>query len=312
MPEFLREGNAVYDTKNPERVVVGVDDDKRITDIKDAMKFVLSSVKWITMSTEEAEMVKYASNFMLSAKITCANQIANICENIPRVDAVKVLDAVGLDKRIGEKFLKIGVGYGGSCFPKDVLGLIKYAESKTNVSVLNAIHSFNKMQRYKVVNMLEKALDARKLIDGGEGVSATNFVGKKIAILGVAFKEDTDDTRNTPAYEVMKYILSFNGEIVAYDPKANVKEIFSQDYINYFGSRLSIANTAKSCLVGADAVIIMTPWKEFEKLEPEDFKLLMNKPVVIDGRRIFDPETMVKEGIDYYAIGYGRDRKEIS
>ena len=337
IPEFLREGSAVYDTANPERMVLGT-----LNDIKSLPLFIKETFNfknniWNIMNAEEAEMVKYASNFMLAAKLTCANQIANICGTIKGVDAVKVMEAVSKDSRIGEKFLKIGIGYGGSCFPKDIDGLIYFAESRTSTPVLKAIQTFNNSQRLTVINMLENAIGARKIFTNWrsdvnnwtttgnisdvnnwtitsylpETAEITDFAGKWVAVLGLAFKENTDDTRKTPAKEILDYILARNGNVKVYDPKAKISTMFNQEELSYWGSRLIVENGAKFALKDTDAVIIVTPWDEFKALTPEDFHVLMKTPVVIDGRRIFDPKIMEEAGIDYYAIGYGRNRKEI-
>lgn len=326
MPEFLRQGSAVEDTAHPDRMIIGsisLDiferpyEFNRIIDI-----FGFQSCNWVTLSVEEAEMVKYASNFMLASKLSSANQIANMCERIEGMDAVNVMKAVGMDKRIGDRFMNIGIGYGGSCLPKDVIGISKYMENTTDVKLLNVIHEFNDTQKYRVINMLEEATNSRLIIppkttinniinNSDKEITVTDLFGKFIAILGLAFKENTNDTRYSPARNIIRYILAHNGNVKVFDPKADISTLFTQEELERFGSRLIVEPLTKFALLGADAVIIVTPWEEFKKLTPEDFLVLMKTPIVIDGRRIYDPKTLEKAGVNYYAIGYGRNRKEI-
>ncbi len=287
-PEFLRQGSAFQDTLNADRVVIGSYDKQAGDKLQELYRdFYSSHVPPIIRTTlSTAELIKYASNAMLATKISFINTIANICEKIPGADVKVVATAMGLDKRIGPLFLDAGLGYGGSCFPKDVKALIACSEAFGYVpELLDSAENVNKKQPLKAVEYCKQQL--------------SSLNGKKVAILGLAFKPDTDDMREARVIPIINELLSEGANVTAYDPvaAANAKTIF-QDKISY-------AASAKDCLKGADCCILVTEWSEFKKLTPKDFTAYMKQPVLIDGRRIFDPEEFSKT-LKFAAIGLGR------
>jgi UDPglucose 6-dehydrogenase len=281
-PEFLREGSALQDSLNPDRIVVGGLDQKSI----DTVMKLYSSFDCPKMETDlrTAEMIKYCANCFLAAKITFSNEMANICE-LMGIDVYEVMKGVGTDFRINPNFLRAGCGFGGSCFPKDVNAITSYSESKGYSSqILNAILDVNEIQPLRVVELAEKALG--------------NLHGKKIALLGLSFKADTDDVRFTRALPILEGLVEKGADIVAYDPKGieNFK-ILTDKPVTYVSS-------AKEALKDADLCVIQTEWQEFKELSPDDFKTLMRSPIIIDGRRTFDPTELIKNGVKYLGIGW--------
>ena len=287
-PEFLRQGSAFHDTFNADRVVVGAYD-KKSGDVIEALykDFYYSKVPpIIRTSLATAELIKYASNAMLATKISFINTIANICEKIPGADVKTVATAMGLDKRIGPLFLDAGLGYGGSCFPKDVKALI--ACSKVfgyNPELLDSVENLNHNQPLKAVEFCSQELG--------------KLEGKNIAILGLAFKPDTDDMREARVIPIITQLLIAGANVIAYDPVAmDMARTIFQNKIQY-------ATSAISCLKNADAAILVTEWEEFKKLTPEDFTKNMKRPILVDGRRLYDPETYSKK-LKFTAIGLGK------
>ncbi len=286
-PEFLRQGSAFKDTLNANRVVIG-SYDKQSGDIleqlyRDFYSTNMPPIIRTTLST--AELIKYASNAMLATKISFINTIANICEKIPGADVKTVALAMGLDKRIGPLFLDAGLGYGGSCFPKDVKALITCAKNfGYNPELLNSVENVNHTQPLKAIEICKEKLG--------------NLKSRKIAILGLAFKPDTDDMREARAIPIINQLLAEGAKVTAYDPVAMAvaKSIF-QDKISY-------ATSPVQCLKNADAAILVTEWEEFIKLTPEDFAKNMKQPILIDGRRVYDPQTFSKK-LKFTAIGLG-------
>ena len=255
-PEFLREGNAVEDFFNPDRIVIGVKDEKT-KEIMEKFYFPFKCPKLIT-DIKTAEMIKYASNAFLATKISFANEIGNICKKLG-IDAYDVFKGVGLDHRINPSFFRSGIGFGGSCFPKDVKALIAKAEELgENPKLLKAVIDVNERQPLKLIELLKKHI--------------TNLEGKTIGILGLAFKPDTDDIRESRAIPIVKSLLEEGAKVIAYDPKAmdNFRELFPQ---------LIYAESAEKVLEKSDAVLIVTEWEEFKNLD-------YNGHVVVDGRRI--------------------------
>jgi UDPglucose 6-dehydrogenase len=286
-PEFLRQGSAFQDTLNADRVVIGSYDKQSGDTLEDLYKDFYSThtppIIRTTLST--AELIKYASNAMLATKISFINTIANMCEKIPGADVKTVATAMGLDKRIGPLFLDAGLGYGGSCFPKDVKALIACSKAfGYEPELLESTEKVNKTQPLKAVQTCKEQLG--------------NLTGKDIAILGLAFKPDTDDMREARVIPIINQLLKEGAKITAYDPVAIpiAKTIF-QDKINY-------APSAITCVKDADCCIIVTEWTEFKKLTPEDFTANMKQPILIDGRRIYDPE-LFKGKMKFTAIGLG-------
>ena len=287
-PEFLRQGCAFGDTANPDRVVIGSFDQKSGDTIEALYRqFYEPSVpRIIRTSLATAELIKYASNAMLATKISFINTIANICEEIPGADVKVVAEAMGLDKRIGPLFLDAGLGYGGSCFPKDVKALIACSKAfGYTPALLDSVEEVNHGQPLKAVEF------CRQLLGRLEGMD--------IAILGLAFKPDTDDMREARVIPIINQLLREGANVTAYDPVAvdMAKGIF-QDKIGY-------ADSAISCLKNADCAIIVTEWSEFKTLTPEDFLTNMKQPILIDGRRIYNPEVYSRK-LKFAAIGLGK------
>jgi len=279
-PEFLREGSAIKDFLNTDKIVIGLVD-KRSGDLLEKIyESWNEKIPRIRTNLRTAEMIKYAQNAFLATKISFINEIANICQK-NGVDAEDVAFAIGLDSRINPKFLRFGVGYGGSCFPKDVKALIAASEkSGYEPKLLKSVEDINKKQPLEVL----------KMTDG--------LNGKIVSILGLAFKPNTDDIREAPSIKIIRELKKHGAKIKAYDPQAtkNMKKIFPD--ITYTDSPLE-------SLKNSDVCFVLTEWKEIKKIEPKDFLNLMRTPVVIDGRRVFDPEKMKRLGFIYKAIGYG-------
>jgi UDPglucose 6-dehydrogenase len=283
-PEFLREGSAVQDALKPDRIVVGGYDAKSTREVLN----LYSSFKAPKVKTDirTAEMIKYAANTFLATKIAFTNELANICEAVG-VDVYRVMEAVGMDSRISPQFLRAGSGFGGSCFPKDLSALIELAKDRaTDPIILNAVQIQNQIQPLITVEMLEMELG--------------NLDGKNIALLGLAFKPDTDDIRYTRAEPIARSLLDLGARVAAYDPSPVARKAFGK-----IVPGVIVVDDLKSALKGRDGCIVQTEWAAFKKLKPGDFKRYMKKPVVIDGRRTYDPEKMLKGGVTYRAIGLG-------
>jgi UDPglucose 6-dehydrogenase len=287
-PEFLREGSAVHDALHPDRIVIG-EYDKKSGDTLEALYRKLhydESIPIVRTNLPTAELIKYANNAFLATKISFINTIANICEKIPRADITTVAQAIGLDQRINPQFLRAGLGYGGSCFPKDVKALIAFSNKLGYPSpLLEATHEVNEKQANHAVKKATKVL--------GE------LQGKSIAILGLSFKPDTDDMREARSIPIINQLLKGGAGVTAYDPVAvsNAKSIF--------GDKIKYASSAIDCLKNADCCIIVTEWNEFKKLTPEDFTQNMRSPILIDGRRIYNPDEFSKK-LNFTAIGLGK------
>jgi UDPglucose 6-dehydrogenase len=291
-PEFLREGNAVYDSFNPDRIVIGELDQKSGDTL---LKYYegFDSPKLRT-GLRTAEMIKYAANAFLATKITYANEMANICSKLG-IDVYEVIAGVGSDSRISPQFLNAGCGFGGSCFPKDLQALKAVAESKGYEPILlNSVLLLNETQYFNLIEMTESLI--------GE------LDDKRVAVLGLTFKPETDDVRETRALPLIKSLLEKKAVVVAYDPKGieNFKRLIGDWFIKmgYSAERLIYTDSVKSALKDANACIIQSDWDEFKKLTVDDFKL-MKKPVVIDGRRTFsDPTKLIECGLKYKGIGW--------
>jgi UDPglucose 6-dehydrogenase len=287
-PEFLRQGSAFQDTVSAERVVVGSFDKKSGDKVEHLYKdFYSGHVPPIIRTTlSTAELIKYASNAMLATKISFINTIANLCEKIPGADVKVVATAMGLDKRIGPLFLDAGLGYGGSCFPKDVKALIACSKKfGYSPELLESTENVNKKQPLKAMEFCKQQLGS--------------LDGKRIAILGLAFKPDTDDMREARVIPIVTSLLNEGALVVAYDPVAIpiAKKIFR--------NKIKYARSAIDCLKDADCSILVTEWPEFKKLEPEDFIKNMRHPILIDGRRIYDYHVFGKK-MKFIAIGLGQ------
>jgi UDPglucose 6-dehydrogenase len=281
-PEFLREGAALQDSLHPDRIVVGGYDQKSIDFVMkvyegfDCPKF--------TTDLRTAEMVKYGANCLLATKITFANEFANICE-FYNVDVYEMMKGVGMDFRINPAFLNAGVGFGGSCFPKDVNAITATAKKNGyNPRILTAILDVNETQPLRVVELAEN--------------KAQGLNDKRVALLGLSFKPDTDDVRYTRALPIAEALIDKGASVVAYDPKA------IENFQKLTDKPITYVNSAKEALKDADMCIIQSDWSEFKSISPTEFKELMKTPLIIDGRRSFDPNQLKKEGITYFGIGW--------
>ncbi|MEQ9229459.1 MAG: UDP-glucose/GDP-mannose dehydrogenase family protein, partial [Cyclobacteriaceae bacterium] len=284
-PEFLREGVAVEDFMKPDRVVIGVSDQRSVKVMEKLYApFVRQGNPVIFMDVRSAELTKYAANSFLATKITFMNEIANLCELLGAdVDAVR--KGVGTDQRIGKRFLFAGIGYGGSCFPKDVQALAKSsAEANYDFKILNSVMEVNQVQKKKMIEPLKARF-------GGD------LSGKTIAIWGLAFKPYTDDIREAPALENITTLLSLGAKVQAYDPEAmeNVEGVF--------GDKIAYANDEYEALDGADALMIMTEWPVFRTPEFDKVEGLLKNKVIFDGRNLYDLDQMQELGFEYHSVG---------
>ncbi|WP_026702129.1 UDP-glucose dehydrogenase family protein [Salibacterium aidingense] len=282
VPEFLREGSAVKDTFHPDRVVIGAASDRAAALLNDLHRPLTEQI--VVTDPRSSEMIKYASNAFLATKISFINEIANICD-IYEADVNAVARGMGLDHRIGPKFLNAGIGYGGSCFPKDVKALKYLAEEKEyHPSLLQAVNDVNEQQNRRMIEHLVRIFDG-------------DISGLRIAILGLAFKPNTDDIREAPALKIIQELEEQGAKIQAFDPVAaeNAKQIINAD--------ISYAETALDALKDADAAFLVTEWAECKALTPTQFKEQLNRPVVIDGRNALDAKALKAEGIIYHGIG---------
>jgi UDPglucose 6-dehydrogenase len=285
-PEFLKEGTAINDALHPDKLVIGARDKKSAERLTGLYKrFYRGKLPpLIITNPESAELVKYASNAFLATKISFINTIANIAQRTPGVDVGTVAKAIGLDPRIGELFLKAGPGYGGSCFHKDLQALINYSKKAGYDPVLfRATEETNDKQATRVVDMAEKLLGS--------------LSDKKIAVLGLAFKKDTDDIREAASLRVISQLKKKGAQVIAYDPMAipNAKKVLSEQIV--------YAENPRSTLKGADCAVIMTEWDQFRKLKPKNFRSYMKTPNIVDARRIYHPEDFGE--LNYAAIGLG-------
>jgi len=287
-PEFLKEGSALKDIEKPSRIVIGEYDKKSGDILEEFYKRVYDDhdIPIIRTSLSTAELIKYANNAFLATKISFINSIAEICENIKGCDIEHIAYVLGLDPRISPSFLRAGLGFGGSCLPKDIKALISFSE-KLGIEpiLLRSVYETNLRQPLKAIKFCEASLG--------------KLDNRRIAILGLAFKPNTDDIREAPSLRIIEELLKGNAVVVVYDPKAmnRVKQIYED--------KLIYASTPIECLRNADCAIIVTEWDEFKKIQPEDFKKYMRKPMVVDGRRVYDPKVFRKHNIEYHAIGLG-------
>ena len=287
-PEFLKEGAAIADFMKPDRVVIGSDSEYATEKMKQLYHpFCMSHDRFIAMDVRSAEMTKYAANAMLATKISFMNEIANICEKVG-ADANQVRIGIGSDARIGYNFIYPGAGYGGSCFPKDVKALNKIAEEHG--------HKAELIQSVEKVNDAQKLVIAHKIVKRfGEDLS-----GKTFGLWGLAFKPGTDDMREAPAIYVVKELVKRGAKIQAYDPKAiaEAKECYLKDVEN-----ISYVNSMYDVLKEADAMILLTEWKEFRTPDFEEIKAQLKSPIVFDGRNQYNAFNLEEKGFEYYQIG---------
>jgi UDPglucose 6-dehydrogenase len=282
-PEFLREGSAIKDFMNPDRVVVGVESERSERLLRQLYEPLNTNI--VVTNIKGAEIIKHAANSFLATKISFINALSNICE-MTGADVEQVAEGIGLDSRINKHFLKAGIGFGGSCFPKDLKAFIHISEKMGyEFGLLKEVEKINERQKEMVIKKISKML--------------WNISGKVIAVWGLAFKPDTDDIRSAPAIDIIKRLISEGARIRAYDPVAMENAKKEMDgAVEYCGD---IYEASK----GADCVILMTEWNEFKEVDWKKIKSIMNQPVVLDGRNIYDPEKLKAMGFTYSGIGRG-------
>ena len=290
-PEFLKQGAAVEDFLKPDRVVIGATDVRAAEIMTDLYRpFTRTGAPIMVMDCASAEVCKYAANAMLATRISFMNEIANVCE-LFGADADKVRQAIASDKRIGPAFLFPGVGYGGSCFPKDVKAIIKFAgDRKYNFKILEAVEAVNERQKGRLLGKLDRHY-------GKRGTPGTYLKGKTIAVWGLSFKPRTDDMREAPAIPIIKGLLARGAKVRAFDPEA--KAVAQK----IFGRKIDYARNAYAALTDADALLVVTEWNEFREPDFRKMKKLMTQPVIFDGRNIYNPAQVRELGFTYTSIG---------
>ena len=283
-PEFLREGAAIRDFKRPDRVVVGTENERA----KDVMRALyrplfINETPMLFTTRRTSELIKYAANAFLATKITFINEMADLCEQVG-ANVQEVARGIGLDKRIGAKFLHAGPGYGGSCFPKDTTALIRTAdEAHIDLSIVNAVSLANKNRKTKMAKKI--------ILTMGGDVS-----GKTIAVLGLAFKPNTDDMRDAPSLTIIPYLQEMGANVTAFDPESMKEAERELQGVTY-------ANGPYDCAKGADALVILTEWDQFRALDMERIKNDLNTPILIDLRNIYNPDDMRACGFHYESVG---------
>jgi len=301
-PEFLREGSAVEDFLYPSRIVVGADSDRAAALLREAYKGLIDGsyyrlpnaiprpcgrplhARMIRTSAKSAELIKHASNAFLAMKISFINAVASMCETVG-ADVEQVCEGLGSDKRIGRRFLRPGIGYGGSCFPKDLLAFRGVArENGCHLGLLDEVVKINEEQRHRFLRKVKRVLGHLK--------------GKKLAVLGLAYKNGTDDIRESPAIAVVRELVREGCHVTAYDPAAmeRAAEVFAPGEILF-------AQDSYEALEGADACLVLTEWEDFAALDLARIKKLLRCPIVIDGRNLFSPIKMEAAGLNYYSVG---------
>ena len=284
-PEFLREGVAIIDFMEPDRVVIGTDDPRTAALMKELYApFMKTEDRFLVMDIKSAEMTKYAANSMLAAKISFINEIANLCEEVgANIDQVRV--GIGYDTRIGNNFLFPGVGYGGSCFPKDVQALIRTGrQSNCEMELLSSVEKVNHRQKQMLPRMVKKKF-------------GTDLSRRRFGIWGLAFKPQTDDMREAPSKAIVSELLAAGATIVAHDPAA------IEEARRIWGNSIAYRSNNYEVLDAADALLIITEWNDFCRPDFERIKRQMKSPIIFDGRNLYQPKKMKALGFEYYSIG---------
>lgn len=282
VPEFLREGSSIEDMNKTDRTVIGSNDSEALEKVSQLFNHLNSPI--VKCDLESAELIKYASNSFLATKISFINEIAQICD-LSGADVTKVAYGMGLDSRIGPKFLNASIGYGGSCFPKDVLALYKASEDfGYHFNILESVMKTNKNQKYYFLNKIKS-------------IYGNSLEGKKVAALGLAFKNDTDDIRESVAIEVIKLLKELGAEVNVFDPEAmpNSQKVLGDENINYLNSKEEVFNDS-------DFLVILTEWKEFKDISNE-YLLKLRDRNIFDGRNLLESSKIKELGINYYSIG---------
>ena len=286
-PEFLKEGAAVDDFMKPDRVILGGEDPQAIEIVKELYEpFVRTGNPILVMDARSAEMSKYAANAMLAMKISFINEVASLCERVG-ADVGEVRRAIGLDRRIGPHFIFPGAGYGGSCFPKDIRAMIAMGEPGLELPLLRAVEEVNERQK-------------RIMVEKVKGHFGADLSGRSFAVWGLSFKPRTDDMREAPSVTVIESLLEAGASIQAYDPEA------TKEARKIFAERIYYHRRNYEAVKGADALLIITEWNEFRRPNFQYIKELLKRPVIFDGRNIFDPGELRRLGFAYYSIG-GKD-----
>jgi UDPglucose 6-dehydrogenase len=290
-PEFLKEGAAVNDFMHPDRVIIGADNE-RAAEVMHSLyvPFLRKNQRIITMGVRDAEMTKYAANAMLATKISFMNEIANVCERLG-VDVENVRLGIGADSRIGYSFIYPGCGYGGACFPKDVRALVRTAsDSGVEPMILKAVEMRNQSQKQRLFEKITTHF-------------GPSLEGRVIALWGLAFKPDTDDMREAPSVDLLKRLMPAGARVRAYDPVAmdTARRILPADWFS--SGRLTLVEHQNDALAGADALALLTEWKQFRHLELPAMRAAMKKPVIFDGRNQYDPAAVRSHGFEYYGMG---------
>lgn len=290
-PEFLKEGNAVNDFMHPDRVIIGADSERAAEAMRALYSpFLRKNQRIITMSARDAEMTKYVANAMLATKISFMNEIANVCERLG-VDVENVRTGIGADSRIGYAFIYPGCGYGGACFPKDVRALIKTAsDAGVDPMILEAVDARNQSQKQRLFEKITAHF-------------GTSLRGHAFALWGLSYKPGTDDMREAPSVELLGRLMQAGATVKAYDPVAMnaARQALPAEWFE--GGRLELVNHQNDVLAGADALVLLTEWKQFRHLDLPAMKAAMRKPVIFDGRNQYDPAALRSHGFDYYGIG---------
>ena len=283
-PELMKQGAAIDDFMKPDRVVIGAEDPRARELMQELYApFTRTGAPIMTMDCASAELTKYAANAMLATRISFMNEVANVCEAVG-ADVDEVRRAIGADKRIGTSFLFPGVGYGGSCFPKDVKAMIHFASQRDyEFRILRAVEEVNSTQKTRLAAKMRAHFGTLK--------------GRTIAIWGLAFKPRTDDMREAPSIPLIKVLLAEGAEVQAYDPEA------TKVAKGIFGNKVTFVTKNYDALKGADGLAIVTEWSEFRRPDFEKMRKLMRSPVIFDGRNLFEPEQMKQSGFTYYSIG---------
>jgi len=287
-PEFLREGAAISDFKRPDRIVIGTDDDWAGDRMREVYRpLFLNRAPLLFTSRRSAELIKYAANAFLATKITFINEMADLCEKVG-ADVQDVARGIGLDNRIGSKFLHAGPGYGGSCFPKDTLALLKTAEDYASPTRI--------VEAVVKVNESRKRAMGRKVIEALGGVGTEGVRGKRVALLGLTFKPNTDDMRDAPSIAIAQTLLDAGIEVAAYDPEG-------MEQARPLMPNVEMVGSAYAAAAGADAVVIVTEWDAFRALDLGRIKATAKAPVLIDLRNVYDPAEVRGHGFTYVSIG---------
>ncbi|CAJ1316852.1 UDP-glucose 6-dehydrogenase [Paenibacillus nuruki] len=282
IPEFLREGSAVKDAFNPDRLVLGVQTQQAADLLLELHRPLTENL--VVTDIRSAEMIKYASNAFLATKISFINEIANICDKVG-ADVDEVAKGMGMDRRIGPSFLNAGIGYGGSCFPKDTHALIQIAGNvEYDFKLLKSVVEVNQAQRWGIVDKLLEALGTLQ--------------GKKIAVWGLAFKPDTDDIREAPSLEIVPKLVEFGAKPQVFDPVA--AENFRREYDH---ESITFAESALEAARGCDAVCLLTEWGEFVNIDLKEVEAVMNQAVLVDGRNVYSAQRVKETGFDYHSMG---------